>query len=77
MEVKNSVAPNPEQLAGFTEPGPDGPIYMVNLLKFRKKAVYADGRATDLSGVQAYDLYAEGVSRLLATLAAGCCSTRR
>ena len=71
MQVKNSLVPNPEQLAGFTEPGPDGPIYMVNLLKFRNKAVYADGRATDLSGAQAYDLYAEGVSRLLARFGGG------
>ena len=71
MEVKNSLMPDPEQLAGFVEPGPDGPIHMVNLLKFRQKAVYADGRATDLSGAQAYDLYAEGVSRLLARFGGG------
>ena len=39
---------------------------MVNLLKFKDKAEYQDGRATDLSGREAYGLYAEGVSRLLA-----------
>ena len=65
MQVKNSVYPNAEQLQGFAEPGPDGPIYMVNLLKFKDQAEYADGRETDLSGQQAYALYAEGVSKLL------------
>ena len=65
MQVKNSVYPNAEQLQGFAEPGPDGPIYMVNLLKFKDHAEYADGRETDLSGQQAYGLYAAGVSKLL------------
>lgn len=65
MEVKNSVVPNESQMAGFQEPGPEGPIYMVNLLKFREKAVYEDGRETGLSGEEAYDLYGAGVSRLL------------
>ena len=27
MQVENSVYPNKEQLQGFAEPGPDGPIY--------------------------------------------------
>lgn len=65
MQVKNSVVPNEEQLAGFNEPGAEGPIWMVNLLKFREKAVYEDGRPTDLSGVEAYGIYGAGVSRLL------------
>lgn len=65
MEVKNSVVPNDEQIAGFLEPGPDGPIYMVNLLKFKDKAEYPDGRETDLTGEQAYGIYGAGVSKLL------------
>jgi uncharacterized protein (DUF1330 family) len=65
MEVKNSVVPNQEQIEGFLQPGPDGPIYMVNLLKFRDKAAYEDGRATDLTGREAYDIYGAGVSVLL------------
>ena len=52
MEVKNSVGPNAEQIAGFMEPGPSGPIYMVNLLKFKQRAEYADGRETDLTGAR-------------------------
>lgn len=65
MRVENSVVPNAEQLAGFAEPGADGPIYMLNLLKYRDKAEYPDGRVTDLSGREAYALYGDAVSELL------------
>ena len=68
MEVQNSLMPNQEQMAGFAEPGPDGPIYMLNLLKFRPKAEYADGRPSDLTGAQAYGLYAQGVTQLVREL---------
>jgi uncharacterized protein (DUF1330 family) len=71
MQVKNSVVANSEQMAGFAEPGPDGPIYMVNLLKFKDKAVYADGRETTLSGAQAYRIYMQAVSELLKTFGGG------
>ena len=38
---------------------------MLNLLKFKEKAEYADGRASDLTGAQAYALYgAEVVGHL-------------
>ncbi|MEM7020521.1 MAG: DUF1330 domain-containing protein, partial [Pseudomonadota bacterium] len=57
--------PNEEQIKGFAEPGPDGPIYMVNLLKFKEKAEYPDDRETDLTGEQAYMIYGAAVSQLL------------
>ena len=38
MEVINSVVPNEAQMRGFMEPGHYGPIYMLNLLKFKEKA---------------------------------------
>ena len=41
-----------------TPPDDDGPIWMVNLMKYREKADYADGRASDISGKEADDLYA-------------------
>ena len=41
----------------FMEPGAEGPIYMLNLLKFKDKAEYADGRETTLSGAEAYGIY--------------------
>ena len=62
MKIINEVTPtDPAQLAGFGEPGPDGPIYMVNLLKFKETAEYEDGRDTDLTGSQAYALYGAAV----------------
>ena len=39
-------------------PEDDGPIWMVNLMKYRQKADYADGRSSDISGREADDLYA-------------------
>ena len=65
MKVENAVIPNAEQIAGFAEPGGDGPIYMVNLLKFKEKAAYDDGRDTDLTGQQAYGLYSVEVAKLI------------
>jgi uncharacterized protein (DUF1330 family) len=65
MQVSNSVMPNEEQIKGFFEPGPDGPIYMVNLLKFKIHAEYEDGRESSLTGREAYGLYEQGVTKLL------------
>lgn len=68
MKVENSVIPTQEQMAGFLAPGPDGPISMVNLLKFRGKARYEDGSETELSGREAYALYSRGVMKTLAAV---------
>ena len=66
MKVINKVTPNEEQLQGFMEPGPDGPIYMLNLLKFKAQAEYEDGRETTLTGAEAYALYGAEVVEHLA-----------
>ena len=71
MKVENAVVPNAEQLAGFAEPGADGPIHMVNLLKFKDQAAYADGRDTDLTGREAYGLYSAEVSKLILEVGGG------
>lgn len=63
-----ATQPTPEQFKRFTDRKPDGPLYMLNLLKFRERAVYADGRETKLSGAQAYGLYGAGVAKLIAEL---------
>ena len=61
MKVENAVTPNEEQLAGFLEGDTETPIKMVNLLKFKDKAEYEDGRETNLSGKEAYKIYADEV----------------
>jgi len=66
MDVTNEVMPSSgERVAEMMESGPDGPIFMVNLLKFKENAEYEDGRATDLSGREAYQLYGREVSKLI------------
>ena len=61
MEYKNSVHPTKEQMEGFLEGDSDAPIAMINLLKFKEKAEYEDGRDTDLTGEQAYAIYGKEV----------------
>ena len=66
MKVENRVYPNREQMKGFFEEGNDDqPIYMINLLKFKEKAEYKDGRETSLSGREAYALYGEIIEKHL------------
>jgi uncharacterized protein (DUF1330 family) len=64
MQVENEVQPQPESVQRFLS-GADRPVVMLNLLRFKAKAGYADGRASDLTGAEAYGLYAEGVRALI------------
>lgn len=66
MQVVNEVMPtDPERVRQMMEPGPNKPIYMVNLLRFKDKAEYKDGRTTTLSGRDAYMIYGRAVAQLL------------
>lgn len=66
MNVTNEVMPTSrERIEEMMAPGPDGPIYMVNLLKFKERANYEDGRESDLSGRDAYQIYGGEVSKLI------------
>jgi hypothetical protein len=49
--------PNPAQFLRMLAAPTKGPFYMVNLIRFRDRAVYADGRKTDLTGREANALY--------------------
>ena len=59
MKVENAVYPTREQLTALISRNTNKPIVMLNLLKFKEKAVYKDGRATDLTGREAYQKYAD------------------
>ena len=48
MDYVNATMPDEEQIAGFMEPDDGSPVYMVNLLKYKEKAEYADGRASSI-----------------------------
>jgi len=55
-----TVVPSPQQIQMMAENGPTGPMVMVNLLKYRKKAAYESGHAeakVNLSGRDAYQRY--------------------
>ena len=65
MKVENKITPNEEQINGFLEDPEIGPISMVNLLKYKENAIYDDGRDTNLSGEEAYGLYAAEVINLV------------
>ena len=65
MEFNNSVYPTKEQMDGFLEGDDNSPISMVNLLKFKDKAEYKDGRETNLTGAEAYAIYSKEVVKHL------------
>jgi uncharacterized protein (DUF1330 family) len=55
-----TVNPTPEQIQEMMQKGPEGPIVMVNLLKYRDKANYKPDRAEakeNLTGREAYQRY--------------------
>jgi len=63
VKVENAVNPRPEQVKDFLSV--EGPVMMVNLLRFREKARYPDGRDPDLSGRDAYERYARRMRELV------------
>ena len=65
MKVENKLRPNAKQMAGFLLGDTKTTIHMVNLLKFKDKAEYKDGRQTDLTGQEAYQIYAKEVQEHL------------
>jgi uncharacterized protein (DUF1330 family) len=65
MQVVNAQLPTRDQQQGAVLRDDGQPIYMVNLLKFREKAVYADGRVTTLSGREAFEIYGQAMTRMV------------
>jgi uncharacterized protein (DUF1330 family) len=66
MEVTNEVLPtSAERIDEMMLPGPEGPIFMVNLLKFKDRAQYQDNRQSELTGREAYQIYGQAVSKLI------------
>jgi uncharacterized protein (DUF1330 family) len=65
VNVVNALYPSSEQMAGFFGAPEDGPFVMVNLLRFKEKATYADGSDAHLSGQEAYARYGAAVAALV------------
>lgn len=71
MKFENALTPTKQQLEGFRDDPHGKPISMVNLLKFKDKADYPDDHelhGKQMTGTQAYALYADGVSKIVASL---------
>ncbi len=64
MHYENKLSPSEAQIEGFLTPS-GRPIYMLNLLKFRQKASYPDGKDEHLSGREAYARYIKEVTKIL------------
>ncbi len=63
MKLENALGPEPRQVQDFL--AVEGPVMMVNLLKFREKAAYPDGRDAEISGREAYGRYATEMKKLV------------
>jgi uncharacterized protein (DUF1330 family) len=65
MDVVNQVMPDLRRAMEFFGGAEDGPFVMVNLLKFKPRAEYADGTDGHLTGAEAYARYGEAVRKLI------------
>lgn len=64
MATLNAVEATPEQIERFLAGHADGePVFMLNLLKFKRDATYRDGEA--MSGADAYARYAQAFGDML------------
>jgi uncharacterized protein (DUF1330 family) len=64
VHVQNHVYPTRSRVEALLSDASNRPVVMLNLLKFRATAAYPDGRPSDLSGSQAYDLYAAPMQKV-------------
>ncbi|MBS0469669.1 MAG: DUF1330 domain-containing protein [Proteobacteria bacterium] len=65
MNVENAVYPTQERVAALMGNPSGDAIVMLNLLKFRDKAVYPDGRETTLTGREAYQIYGDAMQKFV------------
>ena len=63
--VKNILQPTGDQVRAFRDRATGEAIAMLNMLKFKERAVYEDGHDADLTGREAYSKYAEGFRTLM------------
>lgn len=65
MKVENAVYPTAEEIRALGQDSSSTKIAMLNLLKFRDKAIYKDGRPDDISGREAYQRYATPMTKIV------------
>ena len=65
MKVENAVYPTADGIQTLARDPSPAKIAMLNLLKFRAKAVYKDGRPDDISGREAYQRYSSAMTKIV------------
>ena len=65
MKVENAVYPTTDGIRALGQDKSPTKVAMLNLLKFRDKALYKDGRADDISGREAYERYANAMTKIV------------
>ncbi|MDV5169964.1 DUF1330 domain-containing protein [Photobacterium rosenbergii] len=65
MEVLNQLYPSNAQMERLNHDPDSGEIHLLNLFRFKEKAVYPDGRETALTGKEAYELYGKPMLKVL------------
>jgi uncharacterized protein (DUF1330 family) len=65
VDVENAVYPTRPRIEALAADASGDPVVMLNLLRFRTLAAYPDGRATSLTGRQAYELYATAMQKVI------------
>ena len=68
MLCMNKMSSTEETISDLMKNDDGGPVCMVNLLKFKEKAVYEDSRETSLTGPEAYQIYGQGVAKMIGTI---------
>ena len=69
----SAIQPTPEQIEAFLTSDMDQPVAMLNILKFKDKATYAEGTpeaAENLSGLEAYMRYGTGLAPVFEAIGA-------
>ena len=65
MEVLNQLYPSDAQMERLNNDPDSGEIHLLNLFRFKEKAVYPDGRESSLTGKEAYELYGNSMLKVL------------
>ena len=63
--MNNVLQPTGDQVRAFRDRQTGKPIAMLNLLRFKDKAVYDDERPSELTGQEAYGLYSKAFHEIM------------
>ena len=65
MEVLNQLYPSDAQIERLNNDPDSGEIHLLNLFRFKEKAIYPDDRETTLTGQEAYEIYGKSMLEVL------------